>query len=331
MTDLIDIPVFDVGTKGPLGVVDFAPERFEAVMHMGQKAYGSVVLRLGDHFGRKWLHRNVSPLGDMVLATAARTPKPGPISLNLSYDFGCTTGIGQDPSGVGNRMLRTLDWPLKGLGREVVIVHHDGPSGPYYDVTWPGFVGVVTAMAPGRFSAAINQPPSKRHTVSFWFDTAINKWIAWKQTAIPPVHLLRQVFESSESYDQAKHLLTVTPLSIPVFFTLSGTDTDQGCVIERTETQAIVHEAPFSIANHWIDVTVPGRNRGADSVGRRQTMDARRDASDNSFDWVQEPILNPTTRLAVFANAAQSILSVRGYEQGRNGIAEPVTTDFVLQ
>ena len=28
---------------------------------------------------------------------------------------------------------------------------HGGPAGEFYSVTWPGFVGVLTAMAPGRF------------------------------------------------------------------------------------------------------------------------------------------------------------------------------------
>ena len=70
-------------------------------------------------------------------------------------------------------MVRTLDCPVGGLGGNVVVARHEGDMGPFYNVTWPGLVGVVTAMAPGRFSVALNQTPMRRYSPWCWLDWGI--------------------------------------------------------------------------------------------------------------------------------------------------------------
>src|SRR3954466_15367746 len=72
--------------------------------------------------------------------------------LNGSYQWGCTSYARDDEV---PWLVRTLDWPFPGLGKQVEVAHTAGSAGDYYSVTWPGFVGVLTAMAPGRFAAAI--------------------------------------------------------------------------------------------------------------------------------------------------------------------------------
>src|ERR1700675_437794 len=85
---------------------------------------------------------------------------------------------------------------LDGLGRHVEVARMAGPAGEYYSVTWPGFVGVLTAMAPGRFAATINQAPLKRRTRHPWLrplDIAINVIATWWSVRhMPPDQLLRQ-------------------------------------------------------------------------------------------------------------------------------------------
>jgi hypothetical protein len=44
------------------------------------------------------------------------------------------------------------------------VAHRYGPAGEFFDVTWPGAVGTLTAVAPGRFAAAINQAPLFRRS-----------------------------------------------------------------------------------------------------------------------------------------------------------------------
>ena len=66
----------------------------------------------------------------------------------------------------GPVLRRTLDWPFPGLGRLVEVTRQRGAAGDFLNVTWPGFAGVLTAVAPGRFAASINQAPMRRRTSS---------------------------------------------------------------------------------------------------------------------------------------------------------------------
>jgi len=50
-------------------------------------------------------------------------------------------------------LARTLDWPFPGLGRLADVVRSEASAGEYFSVTWPGYAGALTAMAPGRFGA----------------------------------------------------------------------------------------------------------------------------------------------------------------------------------
>ena len=320
---LVDIPYVDATVSGPLAVAEAEAGRFQAILGAGRQHYGRLAIGVGDTISRAWLGRQNSRLAAEIDAIDDAAGKSGAWLLNLSYEWSCTTGAGPDPSGEGNRMLRTLDWPLDGLGETIVVAKFKDTAGPYFNITWPGFVGVVTAMAPGRFSAAINQPPFRKWTRSCWFDWALNRGRLLTRKAPPPTHLLRDVFDSCATYDEAKERLTETPLAMPAFITLSGTAPGQSCLIEREETAATVHNGPTACANHWLSRNIPGHYRGIDSPGRLDLMSSSRDSTEDGFDWVQAPILNETTRIAVVANALTGKLLVRGYE--RDG---PVTTDF---
>jgi len=317
-TDLPDIPLIDVGAAGTVALLDAEPGRLAAVIAGARGHYGRLVLRMGDTATRQWLTRNRNPYAGEIAEVARRVALPGAYLLNLSYEWSCTTAVIRDRRRGGNQMLRTLDWPLGGLGRNVVVARQEGAAGPYYSVTWPGFVGVLTAMAPGRFSAAINQPPMRRLTRSCWFDWAINRTGVWRRSALPPTHLLRRVFDSCKTYAEAKDSLTNEGICIPAFFTLSGRDPNEACIIERLEHRAAVHEAPTAIANHWLAFQEPDHDRGNDSFGRlammRSLLDEGLESGNDELAWVTPPILNRTTRLAVVANASAGSLRVQGWE-----------------
>jgi len=314
MVDLPEIPHHHMIGLAPVALVQADSERFRAIIAAGTDHYGQRTLAVGDAISRRWLAACANPYAAEIEAIAAVAGTPGAFLLNLSYEWTCTTSATADPSGTGNRMLRTLDWPLRGLGRNVVVATMEGAAGIYKNVTWPGFAGVATAMAPGRFSGAINQPPMRKWSPSCWLDWGINRCRLWRRRALPPVHVLRQVFDTCRTYAEAKKALSEMPLAMPAFFTLSGTEPGEGCVIEREEEAAHVREAPASVANHWIAADIPGRYRGIDSLGRFKLMESLRDAVPDDFSWVQSPILNETTRLAVVANAKLGMLIVQGWE-----------------
>lgn len=322
---LVDIPFVDATQFGALDVARAEASRFQAIITAGRKHYRSLAIGIGDFVSKTWLKRQNDALTAEIDSVAQEAGRGGAWLLNMSYEWSCTTGACPDPSGNGSRMLRTLDWPLDGLGETIVVAKFKGKAGSYFNVTWPGFSGVVTAMAPGRFSAAINQPPFRKWTRSCWVDWGINRGRLLTRKAPPPTHLLRHVFDTCATYDEAKELLTETPLAIPAFFTLSGTAPNQACLIEREENAASVHESPTSCANHWLQRDVPGHGRGHQSTDRLALMESTRDKIPDGFDWVTDPILNETTRIAVVANAMEGKLLVRGYE--KDG---PVTRDYQL-
>jgi hypothetical protein len=147
------------------------PERALAVRDacLGWLPLGGLLARLGDPIVKAWMHRSGSPYLAEIEATAQALKRPGIWLLHGAYMFGCTAPA--DEAADGPRLRRTLDWPFPGLGRLVEVVRRHGPAGDYLNVSWPGFVGVLTAVAPGRFAASINQVPMKRRKVPLWSTT----------------------------------------------------------------------------------------------------------------------------------------------------------------
>ncbi len=320
MTGLRKIPLIEVGERGAPAILENAEHRAgaERLIAAGRRMLTPPGLHVMEHFSRRWAERGQSPYLDDVRAACGQLPVGGWF-MNMSYEWGCTTGVAEDPGARGMRMLRTLDWPFHGMGREIVVARHESAHGPWYNVTWPGHVGALTVMAPGRFAAAINQAPLRRRP---WrplpVDWLSNRVDVWQSRALPPAHLLRQVCETCPDFRSAKQMLCDTELALPVFLTLAGAETGDGCMIERLETEAYVHDAPAAVANHWIAAQRLGNPRGHDSTGRLDAMKAHcRIAPQRAaeMDWLVPPVLNPDTRLAVMANPATGQLAVQGWEK----------------
>ena len=203
-------------------------------------------------------------------------------------------------------LRRTLDWPAHGLGRNTVVARRDGPAGPWLDITWPGFVGVFTALAPGRFAAAINQAPLRRRTGLMPADWLIDRVKVGRSTDLPPCHLLREVFETCRDYAEARNLLTTAPICLPALFILAGALSGEGCIIERTEDAAAIVDAPAAIANGWLTPAFGrGTARGYDSPTRQCLLAACQAGPCDDLEWLQPPIVNPYTRLAAVLDAGR--------------------------
>jgi hypothetical protein len=295
-----------------------------------------------DAMTRRWLARSASPYVAEIAAIAKALDYPGIWFLNGCYQWGCTSLV-RDEDGAP-WLARTLDWPFSGLGRHVEIARMRGAAGAFDAVTWPGFVGTLTASAPGRFAACINQGPLWRRTRHPWlrpYDIAMNALATGRVRYVPPDHLLRDVFETCGSFSEARHRLETTQVARPVIFTLAGCRPGEGCVIERTEEGFASRNQDTGAANEWLESRPPWEARvssrymftrsyeeaAARSLGRKQHLAAwPGKISGGTFDWVTPPVLNPFTRIAVEMCPANGMLRAVGYETLPGGaLAEPVT------
>jgi hypothetical protein len=324
--DDANIPILDVRRGGP---VEHARARRDGLLSLREECF-SIVPRplrwlapLLDRLSSSWLARTPSPYVDEIAAIADISRAAGVWFVNASYEWGCTTRV---DAGGAPHLCRTLDWPFPGLGRRVEVALQDGGAGPYANVTWPGAVGVLTGLAPGRFAAAINQAPMFRRTrgvALFPLDLAWNAVETFRKAGCwPAAHLLRRAFDTCASFDDAVALLSTAPLARPTLFSLVGAAPGQACLIERTQRDAVVRRGDSTIANDWHPEGPPREGywmsrgtyiRGADDSERRRRC-LQDHCSCLAFDWVRAPVRNGFTRLAVEASAATGELRVVGFE-----------------
>jgi hypothetical protein len=289
------------------------------------------LLPVMDELARQWLMRSRSPYIAEVAAIAEALAFSGIWFLNGSYQW-CCTALASEEDDVP-WLARTLDWPFHGLGRHVEVARMSGPAGEFFNVTWPGYVGALTAMAPGRFASAINQAPLWRRTRHPWlrpYDIAVNGLHTFSRMRnIPPDQLLRQVCEECRTFDEARACLERTPIARPVIFVLAGCAAGQRCVIERTEETFETRYEATAAANDWMNPVEPWEARVggamtltceyAEATGnsrvRREAIAAWRGSfMRESFAWLVPPVLSPYTRLAVEMCPAQGLLRVVGFE-----------------
>ena len=109
-------------------------------------------------------------------------------------------------------------------------------------------------------------------------------------------------------------MLTQTPISTPAFFTLSGVNPNECCIIERSENSGYVYNGSNVCTNHWLSSESQFWSRSLESYERRTAMKDSLHNKGFDFSWLNSPILNETTRLSMVANAAQSMMLVQGWE-----------------
>jgi hypothetical protein len=350
MPDLAAIPVVDVRDGGPArhaleGRARARALRDDCVTWLPRPI--RLLLPAMDVFARNWLRRSCSPYVADVEAIAAALRFPGIWFLNSSYEWGCTTAARDEDSVPW--LARTLDWPFPGLGRHIEIARMRGSAGEFVNVTWPGYAGALTAVAPGRFAAAINQAPLWRRTRKPWlrpYDLTLNALRTLPIRYCPPDHLLREVFETCGDFGEARRRLETVPIARPAIFTLIGCEHGERCVIERTEEGFATRVEGTSAANDWERSGPPWEARvcatllltsspaeaAANSRTRREALASwPQSFAGAHFAWVAPPVLNPFTRLAVEMCAAKGTLRVVGYELAKGDtLPRPATEVRVL-
>jgi hypothetical protein len=320
MTSLPAIPIVDLGSEPLSALAARRPDDLALLLAAGRRHYGRLALGYADLRSQAWLLRAASPLREEIRAVAKLALGRGAHLLNLAHEWACTAALSPSPAG-GFFLRRTLDWPFDGLGRALVLVKRETPEGPALEATWPGFVGTLTALAPGRFALAFNQAPRRRHLLG-----RAGAWIASRRAinrsrALPPAHLLRQVVETAPDFGSALSMLCERPLCVGGLFTLAGPGPEDAAVVEREPRRYSMHRGAVSVANHWPSRPQWGVARGRDSHARAAALAACR--SQAPLDWVAPPVLNRDTRLAFEGDPTSGYLALQGFE--RDGAAtEPL-------
>ncbi|MEM8792623.1 MAG: carcinine hydrolase/isopenicillin-N N-acyltransferase family protein [Pseudomonadota bacterium] len=327
--DLPHIPVHDAGDGG-LGAYALREiAKAEALMDAVLKGFGPLryairpLLGPADRLAQRHLARIGDPYLAEIEATREAMGRPGAIAFALSYEAGCTARVfpGDTPC-----LFRTLDWPFKGIGDRVEILRVNSPAGPWITATWPGLAGILHGAAPGRFLISMNQAPQPMTR----FGRA-GAWVSGKlkflqNPGLPPMHLLRHVFETAPDYETAAHRLTHEPLAAPAIFTLAGPN-GAATVIERTETECAI--SGMAATNHFNklmpDEPAFWRARGYESEKRYQM--ACEMTSPPALDDLPKPVLNPHTRLAMTMEW-DGTLRIAGYE-GPQRVTEITTGRLV--
>jgi acid ceramidase len=155
------------------------------------------------------------------------------VIANLYYDalkfvlggsIGCTEFAVDTPDGPLH--ARNLDWTSANgrLSSETIIANfRRGTRNPFYRIiTWPGFVGCLSGVAPGRFAVTLNAVLS---------DDA-------PELAAPISFVLRRALETAETFDAAVAMLRDTAVASDSLLLVSGPQNGQTAVVERAPTRA---------------------------------------------------------------------------------------------
>lgn len=323
------VPIVDLREGGPPAHAGQRREQALALRSacLGWLPCGGLLAWLADPLARWWLRRSASPLVGEIEAIARTMGRPGIWLLHGAYAFGCTALA--DESADGPVLRRTLDWPFPGLGRLVEVTRQRGEAGEFLNVTWPGFAGVLTAVAPGRFAASINQAPMRRRTTAgwlLWLDYVLNALAAFFSSGRPPPeHSLRVAFETCATFDEACRFLETTPVARPVLFLVTGCAPGERVLIERDGDDARLYGDRTVVANAWRDRSdgwrprVCGEGTPVENNHRRvAAMAASTGAHPPDLAWATAPVVNACTRVAAEMCAASGRLVVAGWEaEGR--------------
>jgi hypothetical protein len=312
---LASIPDLEVGPDFALETLRLEKARAQALLDLATRGVPPRMLIALDRISRQWLAKWNNAHLDEIDAIAQLLGRPGAYFFSINYEWGCSCKVAPSPDHTSARLIRVLDWRTPGLGRNVVAARVRGaPAGPFVVLTWPGYSGVLQGMAPGRFSAAMNQAPMRKSAGFYYLDWLANRRRVWKTPHGTPAHLLRAAFEDAPSFAEALRMLSKQPVSTPAIFTLAGTKPHETAVIERTESEAYVHRGRNVATNHWQAPLWRGHPRGRYSADRACLMHAVTTEFDASFSWLEAPVLNDGTRLVMIADAGAGRVMAQGYE-----------------
>ena len=130
-------------------------------------------------------------------------------------------------------LARNLDFPTTLRGVAFQGNFYKGGKLLYKAMMLAGYTGTFTIMKPGKFAIALNskavQSPFRGVIMTFLRMTGVYN----------PTALMVKTCEQAESFEEAVEILSSTPLTVPTYYLVSGTEKNQGLVITRDTTKPV--------------------------------------------------------------------------------------------
>lgn len=277
------------------------------LLDLWEESLGKKNLRDLDKIAKKWLRHKYAAYRNEVFALANVMNRPGVFAFNMFPRIGCTTAVTEEGT-----MLRTLDFSQPGLGALIEKSTVECDLGNYIELSWPGFSGVCTGIAPGRFAVTYNEAPFE----NTWWKThfKIPNTRAW-----PPMWLIRHVMEVCENFNEARYMLCTEPLAVPAIFTLIS-EGGSGCIIERTEKGHHIHAAPAIAGNHWNNDKFEGLPNPSKETSEQRVIALKRSLEEGkaeNFSWCTTPVNRQGhTAFALEVNLQENKMNLWNVETG---------------
>jgi len=167
MTDLVTIPVTIFARAEPLATLSTAARghaRCGTIASAGCRHRAGAAARL-DALARRWLRRSRSPYVPEIEAIAAALGLSRHLVSHGSYQWAAPPPRATKAAHRGSRARSTGRFPVSAGPRDCA---HAGRRRGIFMPHLARLCRALTALAPGRFAAAINQAPLWRRTTKPW-------------------------------------------------------------------------------------------------------------------------------------------------------------------
>ncbi len=177
------------------------------------------------------------------------------IALNCQYElnhlFACTAAAYWN-NNLGMVHIRNMDWEIDGMGKATRIFEFVKGKRRFVTVGVPGQICVISGMLPHKYSITMNYAPTKSMP---------------SYNGFGPLFLLRNVFETCNTFNSAVRKIKNTRLVTNALFLVCGLEKGQACVIERTKREARVRyikDSYITLGNHFKSKTFAYLNSDED-------------------------------------------------------------------
>jgi hypothetical protein len=183
--------------------------------------------------------------------------------LQLSYECNamCTSVVTK----VNGKFMhyRTMDWELpflKDITIELEYIKNNKSIGLV--TTWVGYVGVLTAISPNKYSISVNfRITGERGLLKFLGNVKSTLQLKW-----PVGHMVRHILENEYDYDTMVKFIKETQLISPTYLTIAG---------ETNKPRIIIREPSEVVSDKSSDFTVQANMDSIDSDPRYDILDSK--------------------------------------------------------